>query len=211
MTAKFAQLPSGQKIAALVHNVRTLHAELADARRLVQAASAHVAKVERAVQSNAAALEELTGQVIDMPQRKAAVESPGDLAGAVLLGQAAVAQWVAEGVLVPSSTFAGAWGITRQALDQAVERGELFSIKHGNKRYYPQPLLGLDRRSVAHVCKALGRADGAEKFIFWQRKHGGLSGRTAVLAVAVGQSERVAQLARDWAEEHGLADAVAPA
>lgn len=211
MVAKLAHPAASQKLSELVRSVRTLHAELADARRMVLAANAHVAKVELALQTNTAVLEELTGGAIATVSRAAHVESGGGLHGASLRGQAAVARWIAEGWLVPSTTFADAWGITRQALDQAVERGELFSIKHGNKRYYPQPLVSLEREAVSRVCKAFGRADGAEKLVFWQRPHGALSGRTAAQAVAAGQTDRVVQLAVDWAEEHGLADAAATA
>jgi hypothetical protein len=203
-----------RKLDALVRTVQTLHSELAEARQMVLQAKESVHKVELELQSNVAVLEELTGNVISLPSNGSRATVASDergVDGASLRGQAAVARWITVGVLVSSSSFADAWGITRQALEQAVARGELFSIKHGNKRFYPRPLLSLDRQAVAMVCKALGRADGVEKLIFWQRTQGGLRGQSAVQAVAAGQVERVAQLAYDWAEENGLADAVATA
>lgn len=91
-----------------------------------------------------------------------------------------------------------------------MERGELFSIKHGNRRFYVAALLELSRADVAQVCKALGHAAPEEQLMFWLRVHGGLAGRTAVEAVAADQVGRVTELAQDWAEERGYADAVAP-
>ena len=141
---------------------------------------------------------------------RALASMPG-LAGSSARGQDTISRWVREGQLVLSADFAKGWGVSRQALDQAVVRGELFSIKSGNKRFYLESLMHLDRPDVARVCRALGRADGVEKLVFWMREHGGLAGKTAVDAVKKRKVDRVVELAEAWAEENGLnegADAV---
>ena len=121
-------------------------------------------------------------------------------------GQSSLAQWVEDGTLLPSAAFAAAWGLTRQALDQAVERNDLFSVKLGNKRYFLGALVPLDRSAVAMVCRALGSAVASEKLLFWLRKQGALGGKTVADIVAAGGHLRAAEVARDWAEERGLAE-----
>ena len=205
MAVKQARSP--ERLSSLVRNVQQLRKELDTARSMVQ-------RVEMALQSNEAVLAELADamrEAVRLPSANDAFEAVdrGGLAGAVVRGQAAVARWVADGTLVTSGVFAEACGVTRQALDQAVERGELFSVKHGNKRFYPAALMSLGRADVALVSKSLGHAAPEEKLVFWLRPQGALAGRTAVQAVAEGKGARVAQLAQDWAEERGLSDAVA--
>ena len=121
-------------------------------------------------------------------------------------GQSSLAQWVEDGTSLPSAAFAAAWGLTRQALDQAVERNDLFSVKLGNKRYFLGALVPLDRSAVAMVCSALGSAVASEKLLFWLRKQGALGGKTVADIVAAGGHLRAAEVARDWAEERGLAE-----
>ncbi len=129
------------------------------------------------------------------------------IAAAGARGQAAIAHWIKDGTLVPSKTISDAWGLTPQALGQAVEQGKLFSYKHGNKRFYPSSMIDLGRDDIAAVCQALGQCDDAQKLIFWTRAHGGLEGRTAPQALANGELARVVELAEAWAERRGLTHA----
>ena len=54
-----------------------------------------------------------------------------------------------EGFDVPGERLASTWGLTRQALAPAAQRGELFAVKVGNRLYDPQAFLSLDRQAVA--------------------------------------------------------------
>jgi hypothetical protein len=98
-------------------------------------------------------------------------QATGGLAGAAR-GEAARVQWVKDGLVVPGEQLAQAWGLTRQALAPAADRGEVFAVKVGNRLYYPQAFLGMDREAVAAICRALGDLGASEKLMFWLREHG---------------------------------------
>lgn len=198
---------TSSQLTTLVRNVAQLRSQLNDAKRMVRLVSDTVTQVELELRNNESKLAELTHERVGNAPASTVI----GLDAAALRGQEAVARWIEDGTLMASAEFAQAWGISRQALDQAVERGELFSMKLGNKRFYPHELLRLDRPTVARVCKALGDASAAEKLVFWLRRHGGLGGVSAVDAAAGGKVDRVAQVAQAWAEENGLADAIATA
>jgi len=138
-------------------------------------------------------------------QRKTVIEA------AEKRGHETYVRWTRDGTLLSSTEFAPRWGVTRQALEQAVERGELFSLKVGNRRYYPSVFLSLTRPLVAEITRTLGSADADEKLIFMLRTHGGLGGRSIAEAVSAGMEDRVLNLAQSWAEERGLQHADSPA
>jgi hypothetical protein len=73
-------------------------------------------------------------------------QATGGLAGATARGEAARVQWVKDGLVVPGEQLAQAWGLTRQALAPAADRGEIFAVKVGNRLYYPQAFLGWTAR-----------------------------------------------------------------
>jgi len=133
-------------------------------------------------------------------------QAAGGLAGAAARGEAARVQWVKDGLVVPGEQLAQAWGLTRQALAPAAERGEVFAVKVGNRLYYPQSFLGMDRESVARVCRALGDLGSSEKLMFWLRDHGALAGRSVAAALEAGVPlAKVERLAAAWARERGAA------
>jgi hypothetical protein len=70
--------------------------------------------------------------------------------------EATVGRLSEDGLVVSGEQLAQAWGLTRQALAPAADRGEVFAVKVGNRLYYPQVFLTMDRESVASVCRALG-------------------------------------------------------
>jgi hypothetical protein len=111
--------------------------------------------------------------------------------------------WTRDGSLVKTQDLAEKWGRTRQALDQAVERGELFNIKIGGRRWYPAVFARLTADDVGHVNLALGTSHPVSKYVFWNRPHGGLGGKTPESAILEGKLARVTELAEAWAEEHG--------
>ena len=133
-------------------------------------------------------------------------QAAGGFAGAAARGEAARVQWVKDGLVVPGEQLAQAWGLTRQALAPAAERGEVFAVKVGNRLYYPQSFLGMDRESVAGVCRALGDLGSSEKLMFWLRDHGALAGKSVAAALETGVPlAKVERLAAAWARERGAA------
>lgn len=126
------------------------------------------------------------------------------LATSERLGHEIYIRWTKDGTLVPSTEFAQRWGVSRQALAQATQRGELFSIKVGNRRFYPGVFLSLTRPFVGNIAQALRGAEPDEKLIFVLRPHGALGGRTIAEALSAGMEDRAVSLAQAWAEERGL-------
>jgi hypothetical protein len=140
----------------------------------------------------------------------------GGLAGATARGEAARVQWVRDGLVVPGEQLAQAWGLTRQALAPAADRGEVFAVKVGNRLYYPQAFLGMDREAVAAICRALGDLGASEKLMFWLREHGALPGKSVAAALEAGTGlAKVQRLAAAWARErrasHGARSTAAAA
>ena len=131
-------------------------------------------------------------------------QATGGLAGATVRGEAARVQWVKDGLVVPGEQLAQAWGLTRQALAPAADRGEIFAVKGGNRLYYPQAFHGMDREAVAAICRALGDLGANEKLSFWLRKHGALAGKSVAAALEAGSAlTKVERLATAWARERG--------
>ena len=136
----------------------------------------------------------------------------GGLAGATARGEAARVQWVKDGLVVPGEQLAQAWGLTRQALAPAADRGEVFAVNIGNRLYYPQAFLGLDRETVAAGCRALGNLGASEKLMFWLREHGALGGKGVAVALEAGVAvAKVERLAAAGARERGAARVAAAA
>lgn len=139
-------------------------------------------------------------------------QATGGLAGAVARGEAARVQWVKVGLVVPGEQLARAWGLTRQALAPAADRGEVFAVKVGNRLYYPQAFLGMDRGAVAAICRALGDLGASEKLTFWLREHGALAGKSVAAAMDSGTGlAKVQRLAAAWARERGASRVAAAA
>jgi hypothetical protein len=133
--------------------------------------------------------------------------NPDDWQGLLKQGESRRVEWIKEGLVIRTNVLATKWGRTRQALDQACDRGELFSLKVGKNKYYPSVFLDLDAEAVKRICMALKGDDSTAKFIFWSRKHGGLGGKTIAQAIKEGQVARAEELALGWSEEHGLVHA----
>jgi hypothetical protein len=134
------------------------------------------------------------------------LQATGGLARASARGEAARVQWVEAGLVVPGEQLARAWGLTRQALAPAADRGELFAVKVGNRLYYPQAFLVMDREAVATICRALGDLGASEKLMFWLREHGALAGKSVAAALEAGAAvAKLERLAAGWARERGAA------
>lgn len=121
-------------------------------------------------------------------------------------------QWIIDGLVVPGVQLAQAWGLTRQALAAAAGRSEVCAVKVGNRLYYPQAFLGMDRVTVAAICRALGDLGTSEKLMFWLRDHGALAGRSVAAALEAGVAlPKVERLAAAWARERGASRAASAA
>lgn len=112
--------------------------------------------------------------------------------------------WVDEGLLVSGSDLAKAWSRTRQAIDQARGRSELFGVRVKNAYLYPAGFAQLPAESVGKVNRQLGGGDAVAKFIFWTRPHGGAGGMTIAALIAKGNVARAIELAQGWSAEHGV-------
>lgn len=117
-------------------------------------------------------------------------------------------RWVEDRVLVPAAEFVHAWGLTRQALDQARERGDLVGLKVANRWYYPAEFLDLTAEDVASVCRALVDVDPISCIIFLQRPHADLNDQTLAQAIRVDGLPTVLQAVEAFADEQ--AGVVAP-
>ena len=94
----------------------------------------------------------------------------------------------------------------------AADRGEIFAVKVGNRLYYPQAFLGMDREAVAAICRALGDLGASEKLMFWLREHGALAGKGVAAALEAGMAvDKVERLALAWACERGASRTAAAA
>lgn len=116
-------------------------------------------------------------------------------------GEASLVQWTKDGTLVEGKQLYDAWGITRQALDKARERGDIFSIRVAGQHYYPIEAEQFTRADLAQVTRALGDISPGSKLIFIKRKHGGLGDRTPAEAVAHGKLADVLRLAHAWTRD----------
>jgi len=94
-----------------------------------------------------------------------------------------------------------AWHRTRQALEQACERGELFNLKIANRRWYPAVFAGLNAEQVKAVCHALQGLDAVSSFVFSQRPQGSLGGKMVAEALQAGQLPSVLRAADVVASE----------
>lgn len=122
---------------ALQRKLVRMRAELAQARALLRSLETDVDEVEKAL------AEAASGQAADAsraalatPAAQSGTDTAGGVRGARVRGENLLQQWVRDGTLIPSTELVRSWGVSRQALDQAVERGELFSLKIAGRRYY---------------------------------------------------------------------------
>lgn len=130
------------------------------------------------------------------------VAAAHDAPAATEVSEAIKHEWVADGLLVGSSDLGTAWGgRSRQALEQAAERGDLFSLKLRGRRWYPAVFAALSAESVKAVCQPMKAVDPVAQFLFWNRPHGALAGQTVAQAIQAGQLARAVQLAQAQAQD----------
>ena len=110
-------------------------------------------------------------------------------------------QWVDDGLLVPTAELVHAWGLTRQALDQARHRGDLVGLKVANRQYYPAAFLELAAEDVASICRSLVDVDPISRIIFWLRPHANLDDQTLAQAIQAEGLSTALQAAEAFADE----------
>lgn len=113
-------------------------------------------------------------------------------------GEARLVQWTKDGTLVEGKRLYEAWGITRQALDKARERGDIFSIRVSGQHFYPIEAEQFSRADLAQVTRALGDISSGSKLIFLKRKHGALGDRTPAEAIEHSMLADVLRIAANW-------------
>jgi hypothetical protein len=91
-----------------------------------------------------------------------------------------------------------AWGLTRQGVDAALDRGEIFSIWVKGQHWYPSEALEFSRKDMQAINHALGDTAPSSKLLFLLHKHGAVGGMTAADAVSTGKLDGVLRLASQW-------------
>jgi len=132
-------------------------------------------------------------QVAQTPQ-----DGTAAIDAALARGEARLVKWTQDGTLVPVSVVEDTWGIKRQSVDAARERGEIFSVFVRGQHWYPAEALRFERAALAAVVKALGDESATSKLVFLLRRHGALGGRTPAEAAEQGMQHDVLRLASAW-------------
>jgi hypothetical protein len=106
---------------------------------------------------------------------------------------AARAKLAREGKLLEPAEFMRRTGVTRQAINQRLKTGSLFTVDGPNGvSYYPTFFVdeSLDRRTVARVSRALNGLPGASKWAFFTSPRHSLGGLTPLEVIGGKQPGR---------------------
>jgi hypothetical protein len=106
---------------------------------------------------------------------------------------AARAKLAKEGSLLGPAELIRRAGVTRQAINQRMKTGSLFTVDGPNGvRYYPAFFVdeSLDRRTVARVSRALKELPGASKWAFFTNPRRSLGGLTPLEVIGGKQPKR---------------------
>ncbi|MGF6408929.1 hypothetical protein [Paraburkholderia sp. MM5482-R1] len=106
---------------------------------------------------------------------------------------AARAKLAKEGRLLEPAEFMRRAGVTRQAINQRLKTGSLFTVDGPNGiSYYPTFFVdeSLDRRTVARVSRALRGLPGASKWAFFSNPRHSLGGLTPLEVIGGRQPGR---------------------
>ena len=121
-------------------------------------------------------------------------------------------QLVRRGELLSPRQFCEQRGISRAALVQLAQRGQVFSVKIGGKPYIPAVLAdrSVDQRRLGELMRRLPCVmPPMEKYFFFVGRRGSLGDKSPVQAVRRGKRFRVAlRLADSEADEVRLAQAL---
>lgn len=109
---------------------------------------------------------------------------------------------VADGEVLPLPIVAAALGLSREALEQRLREGRMFSVRVGSEEYCPAFFLdkSLDRSQLEDVCLILRYLHDWSKWQFFSQPKASLSGITPVQALLQGSFEAVKESAGAFAE-----------
>lgn len=198
--------PTVEKVAMLVDSHRALHEEVRQMRlQLAQQSRMLRGLLQRHPEAaNAEAGGERAGRALASMHKRLKARHDGgseSMEASEQASEAAKAGWIRDGRLISSKEMGASWHRTRQALEQACERGELFNLKIANRRWYPAVFAELESEQVKAVCQWLRALDPVSSFIFWERKHGSLGGLTIGQALEQGRLPAVLRAAEAFACE----------
>lgn len=129
-------------------------------------------------------------------------KSDGQLDAEMAHGSEAVkAGWIRERLVIASEELERAWVWSRQTLEEACERGDLFKLRISGTDWYPAAFTTLSCVDVRDVCGILRGLDPITAFIFWHSTHGSLRGITLPEALRHGECQAVMHLAQGFASE----------
>lgn len=181
------------------HLLKTAQAELRlvvkeapDLERLVSEGRSNLEQILRAVEE----LEPIQESVKDFSPKNEILELAKKQA------QEFRAELIEKKLVASSGEICAALGFTRQSLNKAVQENRMFYLQQGHRRYYPVFYADnrLSRPVLEDVTRALGGMDGAQKWQFFTRPKGSLSGKTPLEALQAGLVDKVLIAARGFVE-----------
>jgi hypothetical protein len=135
---------------------------------------------------------------LNAPNDRLPAESRSVLAAALARGERQLVRWTQDATLIEGARLAEAWSLSRQALDAARRRRELYSLRVKGRHWYPAEFLNFTRPQLADINRALGAASASHKTLFFLRGHGALGGMTPTQAVQAGRLQDVLRIADAW-------------
>ena len=112
------------------------------------------------------------------------------------------ADWIRERLVIAGEELEQAWVCSRQTLEQACERGNLFKLRISGTDWYPAAFATLSCVDVRAVCDSLRGQDPITAFIFWHAKHGSLRGMTLPEALRRGERQAVIHSSQTFASQY---------
>lgn len=112
------------------------------------------------------------------------------------------AELIEKKLVACSGEICDALGFTRQSLNKAVQENRMFYLQQGHRRFYPVFYADsrLSRPVLEDITRALGDLDGAQKWQFFTKPKGSLSGKTPLEALQAGLVGKVLIAARGFVE-----------
>ena len=112
------------------------------------------------------------------------------------------AELIQKKLVASSGEICDALGFTRQSLNKAVQENRMFYLQQGHRRYYPVFYADsrLSRPVLEDITRVLGDLDGAQKWQFFTRPKGSLSGKTPLEALQSGLVDKVLIAASGFVE-----------
>jgi hypothetical protein len=132
----------------------------------------------------------------------AAKDSERILTNARRQAQQVRSELIASKALMPSAQMTEALGVTRQALNKALQANRIFTVEQSGENYYPAFFSDpeLDRRKLEQVAKSLGEVGGWSKWQFFTTPKGSLGGLTPLDALKKGRYAAVLSAADAFSE-----------